>query len=298
MQITMIPIDRIVEDSGQPRTQTDEETLQELAASIRQHGILNPITVMPLHNVGMYRIVTGERRWRAARMAGLSQVPCIIRELDEEQVRVQQLIENMQREDLAPLDRARGILALQEATGLGVRDVAAMLGLSERMVRNLLDLLDLPRDIGEQLVAGQSRPSEGQLTEKHARAIKQLADQPDVQRRIAERVRQDRLSSAETAELVRAIRLNPEDAEEILTAPPEAFRGYLRAKEEAAQLRQQAAEAAQREEEALSTVRACLTALRHINVQTLAPSARRSLGGALSELRQVVVELADACKET
>ncbi len=295
MEIRMIPTSQIVEDTGQPRTQASAETLEELAASIRQHGILNPITVVPLHNVGMYRIVTGERRWRAAQMAGLVEIPCVVRELDADEIRVQQLIENMQREDLQPLDRARGIVALQEQTGASAREVAAMLGLSERMVRNLLDLLDLPRDVGEQIVASPNRPADGRLTEKHARAIKQLADDPDLQRRVAERVQRDRLNTAETAAMVRAMRESPELSEEILTAPPEAFAGYLKAKERAAAERSRAAEAEHRRDETVGVVQACSTALNDIRPVGLDRQELLALREALGELRRVLEALEREC---
>lgn len=291
MEVRLIPTDRIVEDTGQPRTHTDEESLTELADSIKRHGILNPITVVPLHNVGMYRIVTGERRWRAATMAGLTEIPCVVRELDPEEIRTQQLIENMQREDLSPLDRARGIVALQDSTGATARDVAAMLGVSERTVSNLLDLLDLPADIGEQIVSKPNRPADGDLTEKHARFIKQLADDPDQQRRVAERVRQDRLSTAETASLVRALRESPELSEEILTAPPEAFTGYLKAKEQAAQSRAMA----KADAEAVDVVRACAAALNELTPVGLSPDGLRSLRAALEELRALIESLEREC---
>jgi ParB family chromosome partitioning protein len=292
MEVRLIPIDRIVEDTGQPRSHTDEEALTELADSIRRHGILNPITVVPLHNVGMYRIVTGERRWRAAAVAGLTEVPCIVRELETEEIRTQQLIENMQREDLSPLERARGIVALQDATGATVRDVAAMLGVSERTVNNLLDLLELPSDIGEQIVSSPSRPADGRLTEKHARFIKQLADDPERQRRVAERVREDRLSSAETASLVRALRESPELSEEILTAPPEAFEGYLKAKERAAA--QRAAAAA--DQQAADVVRACMAALNEIRPVGLTPQGIADLLTAFAEIRSVLDALERECR--
>lgn len=297
MEITLIPIERIVEDTGQPRSVQDEESLQELAASIRQHGILNPITVAPLHNVGMYRIVTGERRWRAAKLAGLEAIPCIVRELEPDEVRIQQLVENMQRQDLQPLDRARGILALQELTGASVRDVASILGLSERMVRNLLDLLDLPRDIGERLVSSPGRPADGRLTEKHARALKHLADEPDLQRRIAERVEREGLSSAETASMVRAIRENPELSEEILTAPPEAFAGYLKAmgrflEEHQAEMRRQ--EAARN---ALEAISGCVAVIEAVDVSELDTSGLQQAADALRTLEQAVSTLGERLRE-
>jgi len=291
MEVRLIPTDRIVEDTGQPRSHVDDDALAELTDSIKRHGILNPITVVPMHNVGMFRIVTGERRWRAATSAGLTQTPCIVRELEPDEIRTQQLIENMQREDLAPLDRARGIAALQDATGATTREVAAMLGVSERTVNNLVGLLELPRDIGEQIVSSPNRPADGQLTEKHARFIKQLSDEPERQRRVAERVRDDRLSSADTASLVRALRECPELSEEILTAPPEAFSGYLKGKERDADRRAAAAT----EAHLADVVRACTAALNDIRPVGLAPETLRSLLSALAEMRELISSLEREC---
>ncbi len=293
MDVRVIPLSQIVEDTGQPRSRTDEASLAELADSIKRHGVLNPITVMPLHNVGMFKIVTGERRWRAAAMAGLDRIPCIVRDLETEEVRAQQLIENMQREDLSPLDRARGIAALQDATGATTRDVAAMLGVSERTVNNILDLLELPADIGEQVVSSPNRPADGQLTEKHARFIKQLADEPERQRRVAERVREDKLTSADTATLVRALRENPEYSEEILTAPPEAFQGYLKAKARAAEERMAAAETPA--SDAVDVVQACLAALNEVRTVGMSPDRIRALQAALAETRMLIESLEREC---
>jgi ParB family chromosome partitioning protein len=287
MEVRLIPLDRVVEDPGQPRSRVDDEALSELADSIKRHGILNPITVVPMHNVGMFRIVTGERRWRAASLAGLSEMPCIVRELEPEEIRTQQLIENIQREDLSPLDRARGVAALQDSTGATTRDVAAMLGVSERTVNNLVALLELPRDIGERIVSSPNRPADGQLTEKHARYIKQLAEDPDRQRRVADRVRDERLSSADTASLVRALRDSPELSDEILTAPAEALTGYLKGKDRAAEARIQASAASH----TADVVRACTAALNEVRPVGLPADALQSLQSALAEMRALIESL-------
>lgn len=296
MDITMLPIEQITADTGQPRSHADSEALAELAASIRRHGVLNPITVAELPSGAGYRIVTGERRWRAAQMAGLTAMPCIIRQLTEEDVRVQQLIENMQREDLQPLDRARGIVALQDQTGASIRDVAAMLGISERSVHNLLDLMDLPGDIGERIVSSPNKPAQGQLTEKHARFIKQLAEEPDLQRRVADRIQRDRLTSGDTETMVRALRLNPEDAEEILTAPREAFSGYLKAKDAFAEERRSERDAeAQTDTSTGDVVRACAVALDNIHPVGLSPASLADLRAALHQARQILDALDREC---
>ncbi|GIV21223.1 MAG: hypothetical protein KatS3mg023_2974 [Armatimonadota bacterium] len=216
VEVRMIPVSQIVEDPEQPRRDMDPESLQGLADSLRQHGMLQPIVVKPLHNVNMYQIVIGERRWRAAQMAGLFEIPCIVREVDPEEALTDQLIENLQREDLRPIDRARALQAAKTKLGLSNRDLASRLGISERMVGYMLELLDLPEEIAEQVVSRPNRPAEGAITEKHARFLKQLNEMPEVQAQVAEKIKSDRLSTDDTAKLVKALRMSPERAEELL----------------------------------------------------------------------------------
>jgi ParB family chromosome partitioning protein len=216
IEVRMIPVSQIVEDPEQPRREMDPEGLQGLADSLRQHGMLQPIVVKPLHHVNMYQIVVGERRWRAAQMAGLYEIPCIVREVDPEEALTDQLIENLQREDLRPIDRARALQAARTRLGLSNRDLASRLGISERMVGYMLELLDLPEAIAEQVVSRPNRPAEGAITEKHARFLKQLNEMPELQAQVAEKIKSDRLSTDDTAKLVRALRMSPERAEELL----------------------------------------------------------------------------------
>ncbi len=216
VEVRMIPVSQIVEDPEQPRRDMDTESLQGLADSLRQHGMLQPIVVKPLHNVNMYQIVIGERRWRAAQLAGLYEIPCIVREVDPEEALTDQLIENLQREDLRPIDRARALQMAKTRLGLSNRDLASRLGISDRMVGYMLELLDLPEEIAEQVVSRPNRPAEGAITEKHARFLKQLNEMPDVQAQVAEKIKSDQLSTDETAKLVKALRMSPERAEEIL----------------------------------------------------------------------------------
>lgn len=216
VEMRMIPVSQIVEDPDQPRREMDPESLQGLADSLRQHGMLQPIVVKPLHHVNMYQIVVGERRWRAAQMAGLYEIPCIVREVDPEEALTDQLIENLQREDLRPIDRARALQLAKTKLGLSNRDLASRLGISERMVGYMLELLDLPEEIAEQVVSRPNRPAEGAITEKHARFLRQLNEMPELQAQVAEKIRTDQLSTDETAKLVKALRASPERAEEIL----------------------------------------------------------------------------------
>lgn len=220
MDIKLIALNQIVEDPDQPRRGYDEESLQGLAESIRRYGLINPITVRPLPDGTTYQIVTGERRWRAAQIAGLREIPCIVKALDLESVTTEQLIENLQREDLAPIDKARALKQLKESRKLTHRELAQMLGLSERTISIWLGLLELPEEVGEQVIATQGRPPAGSITESHARSLLEL-DDPELQARLAEKIREEELTSGETAALVRTLRDDPERAEELLEQPAE-----------------------------------------------------------------------------
>lgn len=230
MKVQQIEVDLIVEDSEQPRKHHNEESLQGLADSIRQHGMLNPITVAALHHVNRYKIITGERRWRAARMAHLDTIPCIVKdqEIDPEERLTEQLIENLQREDLQPLEKAKAIQHAKAALNLTNREVAKRLGLSERAVSYLLDLMALPEDIGEAVVSSPNRPADGQVTEKHARFLKQLNEEPELQSAVVNRIREERLSSEDTGNLVKALKRRPEKAKEILTSPTDHLVRFFR----------------------------------------------------------------------
>ncbi len=219
MRLEIIGIEKISEDPDQPRQHTNAETLEALADSIRQHGVLQPITVSPIHPLGRYRIVTGERRWRAAQIAGLSEIPCLVRELSSETRRTEQIIENIHREELQPLEKAVALQEVKERLNATNREVAHRLGMSESAVAHLLDLLTLPDDIGEMVTTAGSRPADGKLTEKHARFLKQLNEEPELQRAVVEKIQQEQLTGDDTGRLVKAIRQNRGREEEILQAP-------------------------------------------------------------------------------
>lgn len=219
MEVKHIEVSSIVEDPDQPRRHHSEESLRGLADSIKQHGMLNPITVTTSANVNQYKIVTGERRWRAAQMLGLDTLPCVVKEIDADERLTEQLIENLQREDLQPLEKARGISHVKETLGATNREVSRRLGLSERTVGYLLDLLALPDDIGEAVVSSPNRPADGQLTEKHARFLKQLNEDPELQSAVVDRIKDQRLSSDDTGNLVKALKKQPDKRQEILDSP-------------------------------------------------------------------------------
>lgn len=164
---THIPISMIVPNPQQPRETIVEENLLELAASIREHGILQPLVVSHDPLTGNYILIAGERRLRAAQLAGLEKVPVIIRTVTEQQRLTQALIENIQRADLSPLESARGFKRLVDEFNLTHEEVAAQVGKSRTAVTNTLRLLNLPQTVQAALTAQK-------ISEGHARALLSL----------------------------------------------------------------------------------------------------------------------------
>ena len=178
---TELAITELQPDRSQPRKQFDEDALAELAASIRQHGVLQPILVRPVSD-GSYRIVAGERRWRAARLAGLTAVPVTIRELSDQDAMSVALVENLQREDLKPVEEAEGYRRLMQVTGWTQEQVSKQVGRSRPAVANALRLLSLPKN-------ALSLLREGKITTGHAKAILAIADdalRDEVAKKVAE----------------------------------------------------------------------------------------------------------------
>ena len=171
-----VPVDLILPNPNQPRRRLDPESISALAESIAAAGVIQPLVVRPLPD-GRYELIAGERRWRAAREAGLEVVPALLRDEDEAQRMQTALIENVAREDLNPVDEARACAALVEDLGLSKEELARRLGRTRPAVSNLIRLLDLPDDVLERL-------SEGALSEGHGRAIL-IAKDNDVRRRLA-----------------------------------------------------------------------------------------------------------------
>ena len=163
-----VSISLVEPNKSQPRNQFDEEKIQELAQSIKENGILQPILVTPLENGG-YRIVAGERRWRAARVAGLKEVPVFIRELNNKQVMQLALIENIQREDLTPIEEAMAYKQLMDVYSMTQQDVSQAVGKSRSVIANSLRLLTL----GE---PAMTLLEEGQLTVGHAKMLAGITD--------------------------------------------------------------------------------------------------------------------------
>ena len=162
----LLPLHRVEPNPGQPRRDFDEEELQALADSIRVHGVIQPLSVRQL-NTGYYQIIAGERRWRAARVAGLQEVPAVIMDVDDKQVMELALIENLQRQDLNPVEEAMGYRTLMDEYGLTQEDVAGRVGKSRPAVANALRLMSLPQSVLEMVRTGV-------LTPGHARAVLSL----------------------------------------------------------------------------------------------------------------------------
>ena len=195
-----LPITKIEPRQGQPRVAFDEEALQELADSIATHGVLQPITVRRIDG-GYFQIIAGERRWRASRMAGLSEVPVRIIEADDRKVQELALVENLQREDLNPMEEARGYRDLMRDYGLTQEAVSESVGKSRPAVANALRLLNLPEKIAELLESGL-------LTGGHARALLAIED-PELQLEAANRVIEKDLSVRQTEALASVLTRKP-----------------------------------------------------------------------------------------
>ena len=171
-----LPIGEIVPNRAQPRKQFDDEALAELADSIASHGVLQPLLVRPLTD-GSYQLVAGERRWRASRMAGLAEVPVVVREMSDREAAELALIENLQREDLNPMEEAQGYQTLMEAYGLTQEEAARVVNKSRPAVANSLRLLHLPEPVKELV-------GKGRLAAGHARAL--LAFPEELREQMAE----------------------------------------------------------------------------------------------------------------
>ncbi len=178
----------------QPRKHFDEDALAELSESILKHGVLQPLLVRPMLD-GSYQLVAGERRWRASRMAGLTEVPVVIKELTDAQVAELALVENVQREDLNPLEEANGYKELSEKYGYTQEEISEIVGRSRSAVANALRLLALPEEIQDMVMKGE-------LSAGHAKAILTAADK-DYQIELAKLVVKEDLSVRTTERLAR-----------------------------------------------------------------------------------------------
>ena len=196
-----LPISQVESCSSQPRKHFDEASLAELADSIQQHGIIQPLTVRKLAS-GYYQIIAGERRWRAARMAGLHEVPVIVMEADDRKAAELAMIENLQREDLNPMEEAAGFQALMEQHHMTQEEAAQRVGKSRSAVANALRLLSLTPAVAKLV-------EEGTLSAGHARALLPLS--PALQEKAAEAVISGGLSVRQTEALAKRLSAEKKD---------------------------------------------------------------------------------------
>ena len=197
-----IPLSQIESCRAQPRKSFDQEKLEELADSIRQHGVIQPLTVRKLSS-GYYQIIAGERRWRAARMTELTEIPAVVIEADDQKAMELAMIENLQREDLNPMEEAEGFRALVANYGMTQEEAARRVGKSRSAVANAMRLLDLSPALQELV-------TEGQLSAGHARALLPLS--PGLRAEAAKTVIEGGLNVRQTEQLVK--RLQDRAAEE------------------------------------------------------------------------------------
>ena len=190
-----LPISQVESCAAQSRKQFDPDALADLADSIRQHGIIQPLTVRKLQS-GYYQIIAGERRWRAARMAGLTQVPVVVIEADDRKAMELAMIENLQREDLNPMEEAEGYRTLMEQYGLTQEETSQRVGKSRSAVANALRLLHLSDEV-------RALVEEGKLSGGHARALVPLT--AELQKKAAAVIIKDDLSVRQTELLVKKL---------------------------------------------------------------------------------------------
>ena len=198
----LLPLEEIIPNREQPRKQFDEAALAELADSIAQHGVLQPLLVRPMPD-GSYQLVAGERRWRASRMAGLSEVPVVVREMNEQEAAQLALIENLHREDLNPMEEAYGYQTLMDSYGMTQEETAQVVNKSRPAVANALRLLHLPEPVSQLVSAGS-------LSAGHARTVLAF-EGVDAQIAVAQQAVEKGLSVRELERMAKSakVRKNP-----------------------------------------------------------------------------------------
>jgi len=204
-ELLYLPISKVEPRLEQPREYFDEEALQELAESITQYGLIQPITVRKLDS-GYYQIIAGERRWRASRLAGLSEVPVRVIEADDRRTAELALVENLQREDLNPIEEAKGYKTLIEVYGLTQEETAKSVGRSRPAVANSMRLLNLSEPVMEMV-------EKGKLSAGHARALIPIADEK-MQLKLAEEVIEKAYSVRRTEQLAAKLSRPPREEKE------------------------------------------------------------------------------------
>lgn len=214
-----LKISEIEPNRDQPRKDFDESALAELAHSISQHGVLQPLLVRPLIGGG-YQIVAGERRYRACRMAGVTEVPVVIRELSDSETMELALIENLQRENLTPIEEAKGFGVLVDEYGMSQEDVSQVVGRSRSAVANSLRLLNLPKEVSDMV-------ERGEISAGHGRTLLALGSEEEMIN-AAKQIYEKELSVRQTEKLVKAInaekdKAQKEDKQERISLKPSYF---------------------------------------------------------------------------
>lgn len=202
-----LKINEIEPNVGQPRKKFDDDKLMQLSESIKEHGIVQPIIVRKEDNV--YKIVAGERRWRAARLAGLTTVPVIVKDLSNRQVMEMALIENIQREDLNPIEEAEAYERLLNEYNMTQEELSKSIGKSRSTIANIIRLLALCNKVKEHLI-------DGEISSGHARALLSLEDK-ELQEKVCNEIIEKSLSVRETENLVKRIQNNTEKVSKVKT---------------------------------------------------------------------------------
>ena len=210
-----LPLDQIVTNPDQPRKSFYSDTLDELAASIKERGVLEPIVVRPYQ--GKYQIVMGERRFRASGIAGNKTIPAIVREMSDEDAHADALLENFQREDMNPIEKARAIQGL--LSFMSWEKCGKTLGVSETTLRRSLELLELPGFIQMELTLREAAPGQILLTEGHVRALAALAHDPGSQKRMVDKIKIEKLNIGDAEKIMGAIVKYPDKREAFLRVP-------------------------------------------------------------------------------
>jgi len=194
-------VDRIWPNPNQPRKEFDETALNELAQSMKRDGLIQPVVVRPARETGQYELIAGERRWRAAQVAGLLKVPAIVREVADDHVLELALIENLQREDLNPVEAAMAFRSLIDELGLTQQEVGERVGKDRASIANLLRILNLPAAVRDQIKTGE-------VSVGHAKVLLSVAN-TELQRRLAERIVREGLTVRQLEAIVKRLGSGP-----------------------------------------------------------------------------------------
>ena len=216
--VRIVPLDKIEPNPEQPRLAFNEESLHELAASVKEHGILQPILVRPL-DAGRYQLIAGERRWRASKLAGLDSIPALIEDIDDDTALEIAIIENLQREDISPLDEAAMYDRMVHEHGYSIRKLADKLGKDKGYLENRLRLADAPQEVRELVSLRKD-------TLSHAYELMKVED-PKKRKRLADQVAAGQLTLIKLREKIEGRRTRPRDlaTEEVVDHEPLAVSG-------------------------------------------------------------------------